>query len=44
TTSIPAVTAPADKTMSDAAWPYHDATLQHLEATKKLTENAKPQP
>ncbi|MCP6429122.1 hypothetical protein NL523_27790, partial [Klebsiella pneumoniae] len=22
-----------DKNMSDAAWPYHDATLQHLEAT-----------
>jgi len=30
-----------DKNMSDAAWPYHDATLQHLEATKKLTENTK---
>ena len=30
TSSIFAVTAPPDKAMTDAAWPYHDATLQHL--------------
>ncbi|MDF2569617.1 MAG: CycNucDiestase: 2,3-cyclic-nucleotide 2-phosphodieSPTERase [Sporomusa sp.] len=30
TTSIYAVIVPADKAMADAAWPYHDATLQHL--------------
>ncbi|SMD04302.1 hypothetical protein [Sporomusa malonica] len=30
TTSIYAVVAPVDKAMADAAWPYHDATLQHI--------------
>ena len=41
TTSIYAVTAPADKIMSDTAWPYHDATLQHLEAIKQPIEKPK---
>lgn len=35
TSTIYAVIAAPDKAMSDAAWPYHDATLQHLEAVKK---------
>ncbi len=30
TSSVFSVIAPADKGMADAAWPYHDATLQHL--------------
>ncbi len=30
TASIFSVIAPPDKAMTDAAWPYHDATLQHL--------------
>ncbi|SDE23556.1 hypothetical protein [Sporomusa acidovorans] len=30
TNNVYAALAPADKGMSDAAWPYHDATLQHL--------------
>lgn len=34
TAHIYAVTAQADKTMSDAAWPYHDAALQHLKAVE----------
>lgn len=30
TASVYAIVAPVDKAMADAAWPYHDATLQHL--------------
>lgn len=33
TNTIYSVTAKPDKNMSDAAWPYHDATLQHLTQT-----------
>jgi 2',3'-cyclic-nucleotide 2'-phosphodiesterase/3'-nucleotidase len=41
TANIYAVTANADKNMSDTAWPYHDATLQHLAAEKKAAEKLK---
>ncbi len=34
TANIYSVTAKADKVMTDTAWPYHDATLQHLHAVK----------
>lgn len=43
TANIYSVTAKSDKTMSDAAWPYHDATLQHLHALKVANEQPKPQ-
>lgn len=42
TTALYSVTAKADKNMSDAAWPYHDATLQHLQDTKKSAAKTKP--
>lgn len=38
TSSVFSVIAPADRGMADAAWPYHDATLQHLQAVKKTTD------
>ena len=41
TNNVYAVTAKADKAMSDAAWPYHDVTLQHLAATEKPVEKPK---
>jgi len=44
TTTLYSVTAKPDKNISDAAWPYHDATLQHLAATanQAATPSEKP--
>ncbi|WP_425059714.1 Trifunctional nucleotide phosphoesterase protein YfkN [Sporomusa carbonis] len=41
TTSLYTVVAPADRAMADVAWPYHDATLQHLQAEKKASNREK---
>lgn len=38
-TNISTVIAPSDTTMSDAIWPYHDATLQKIAADKKAAAN-----